>query len=75
MNCIICIISIFGIFCICYMVNNYNIIIAQNSYREDMKIILRINNVDYVERKEIISKIMCGNYENLLDIVDNIQIN
>ncbi len=75
MNCIIFIISVIGIFSICYVVNNYGIIINQKKYKEDVKITLKINNVDYVERKEIISKIMCGNYENLLDIVDNIQIN
>ncbi len=75
MNCIIFIISVIGIFSICYVVNNYGIIINQKRCKEDVKITLKINNVDYVERKEIISKIMCGNYENLLDIVDNIQIN
>ena len=40
-----------------------------------MQIILTKECVDYEEKKEIIDRIMCGNYENILDIVDNMRIN
>lgn len=75
MNFVIFVISIFGIYCVCFLLNNSNVISQEKKFKGSVKITLNIYNVDYVQRKELISKLMCGNYENLLEIVDNIQIN
>ena len=43
--------------------------------KNTVQIILTKEYVDYDEKKEIIDRIMCGNYENVLDVVDNMRIN
>ena len=43
--------------------------------KNTVQIILTKEYADYEEKKEIIDNIMCGNYENVLDIVDNVRIN
>lgn len=76
MNFVIFIISLIGICCIVYTITNYdNIKNEENNTKYKLSIVLNVDNVDYYSRKIIIEKILCGNYENLMDIVDNIQIN
>ncbi len=75
MNIAIFLVSIIGIIVICYTINNYSLIYTENSNNECVKIVLYKYNVDYVNRKELISKIMNGNYNKILDVVDKIQIN
>ena len=41
----------------------------------ELKIILTKENVDFDEKKEIINKIMNGEFEDILDVVDNMRIN
>lgn len=75
MNYIIFLISIIGIFCICFLMNNYYFLYEEKNNKSELKITLVKENVDYVEKKEIINKIMCGDYNAILDIVDNVRIN
>lgn len=75
MSYIIFCISIIGLFCICFTMNNYWYLYEERTNKGELKIIITKENVDYEEKKEIINKIMYGEYEELLDIVDNIRIN
>lgn len=75
MSYIIFCISVIGIFCICFTMNNYCYLCEEKNCKSELKIILTKENVDYDEKKEIINKVMNGDYEEILDIVDNIRIN
>lgn len=75
MDYIIFFISIIGIFTICYIMDNYNFIYREIEHKSDLKIILTKENVNYTEKKEIINKVMAGEYNNVLDVVDNMRIN
>ena len=75
MSYIIFCISVIGIFCICFTVNNCWYLNEEKRNKGKIQIILTKENVDYVEKKELISKIMCGDYEQILDIVDYMRIN
>lgn len=75
MDYIIFFISIIGIFTICYIMENYNFIYKEFNYKSDLKIVLTKENVNYAEKKEIINKVMNGEYNNILDIMDNMRIN
>ena len=70
MNFVIFIISLIGICCIVYTITNYdNVKIEENNTKYKLSIVLNVDNVDYYSRKIIIEKILCGNYENLMDFV------
>lgn len=75
MDYIIFFISVIGIFTICYIMDNYNFIYKEYETKNDLKIVLTKENVNYAEKKEIINKVMSGEYNNVLDIVDNMRIN
>lgn len=75
MDYIIFLISVIGIISICYIMDNYRYLYYEVNNKSDLKIILTKENVDYVEKKEIINKVMTGDYETILDIVDNMRIN
>lgn len=75
MDYIIFFISIIGIFTICYIMDNYNFIYREIEQKSDLKIILTKENVNYTEKKEIINKVMTGDYNNVLDVMDNMRIN
>lgn len=75
MDYIIFFISVIGIFTICYIMDNYNFIYREIEHKSDLKIILTKENVNYTEKKEIINKVMSGEYNNILDIMDNMRIN
>lgn len=75
MDYIIFLISVIGIISICYIMDNYRYLYYEVNNKSDLKIILNKENVDYVEKKEIINKVMTGDYETILDIVDNMRIN
>ena len=55
--------------------DNYNFIYKEYESKNDLKIVLTKENVNYTEKKEIINKVMSGEYNNVLDIVDNMRIN
>ncbi len=77
MNFIIFIISIIGIMCICFTVNNVKYInydLAERN-KDNLQIILTCYDVDNVEKDNIVNDILTGNYNDILDIVDNIRIN
>ncbi len=75
MSYIIFCISVIGIFCIFYTMDNYWYLYEERNTKGSIKIILTKENVDYVEKKALIQKIMCGEYTHILDIVDNMKIN
>ncbi len=75
MEYIIFVISVIGIWCICFMMENYWYLNYEKKEKNKVQIVLTKNNVDYEDKKAFIEKIMCGNYENIMDIVDNMRIN
>lgn len=75
MSYIIFLISIIGICCVCFTMENYWYLSYEKKNKNTVQIILTKEYADYEEKKEIIDNIMCGNYENVLDIVDNVRIN
>lgn len=75
MEYIIFVISIIGIWCICFIMENYWYLNYEKKEKNKVQIVLTKNNVDYEDKKAFIEKIMCGNYENIMDIVDNMRIN
>ncbi|MBO5476967.1 MAG: hypothetical protein J6A15_04380 [Clostridia bacterium] len=75
MDYIIFCISVIGILCICYIMDNNCFLYSEMKNKSDLKIILTKENVDYSQKKEIINKVMTGDYDNILDIVDNMRIN
>ena len=75
MEYIIFVISVIGIWCICFMMENYWYLNYEKKEKNEVQIVLTKNNVDYEDKKAFIEKIMCGNYENIMDIVDNMRIN
>lgn len=75
MDYIIFVISVIGIWCICFVMENYWFLNYEKEERNKVQIILTKDNVDYDDKKEFIEKVMCGNYENIMDIVDNMRIN
>lgn len=77
MNFIIFIISIIGIMCICFTVNNVKYINCDCIEKKEnrLEIVLTCYNVDNVKKDDVISDILTGNYNDILDIVDNIRIN
>ena len=75
MSYIIFIVSVIGIWCIFFTIENNWYLDYEKKGKDTMQIILKKECVDYEEKKEIIDRIMCGNYENILDIVDNMRIN
>ena len=75
MDYIIFVISVIGIWCICFMMENYWYLNYEKKEKNKVQIVLTKNNVDYEDKKAFIEKIMCGNYENIMDIVDNMRIN
>ena len=75
MEYIIFVISVIGIWCICFMMENYWYLNYEKKEKNNVQIVLTKNNVDYEDKKAFIEKIMCGNYENIMDIVDNMRIN
>ncbi len=75
MNYIIFCISVIGIFCVCFTMSNYNYLYEEKSSKGRIEIVLVKDDVDYVEKKEIIDKIINGNYDRIMDIVDNMRIN
>jgi hypothetical protein len=54
---------------------NYWYLGYEKKSKNEIKIVLTKEYANYDEKKELIDKIMCGNYENILDIVDNMRIN
>lgn len=70
MNFAIFCISLIGIVCICYIVANKEEIMDNNK----LEITLTKYNVNESEKDDIIVKIKSGDYENILDIVDNVDI-
>ena len=75
MEYIIFVISVIGIWCICFIMENYWYLNYEKKEKNKVQIVLTKNNVDYEDKKAFIEKIMCGNYENIMDIVDNMRIN
>lgn len=75
MDYIIFVISVIGIWCICFVMENYWFLNYEKKEKNKVQIILTKENVDYDDKKEFIDKVMCGNYENIMDIVDNMRIN
>lgn len=75
MEYIIFVISVIGIWCICFMMENYWYLNYEKKEKNKVQIVLTKNNVEYEDKKAFIEKIMCGNYENIMDIVDNMRIN
>lgn len=77
MNFIIFVISIIGIMCIFFTVNNVKYINYdfEKKNKDKLEIILTCYDVDNVEKDNIVNDILTGNYEDILDIVDNIRIN
>lgn len=75
MEYIIFVISVIGIWCICFMMENYWYLNYEKKEKNKVQIVLTKNNVDYEDKKAFIENIMCGNYENIMDIVDNMRIN
>lgn len=75
MNFIIFILSIIGIMCICFTVNNVKYINNDYDDKNKLEIVLTCYGVDATKKEEIVNDIMTGNYNDLLDIVDNIRIN
>ena len=75
MEYIIFVISVIGIWCICFMMENYWYLNYEKKEKNKVQIVLTKNNVDYEDKKAFIEKIMCGNYENIMDVVDNMRIN
>ena len=45
--------------------DNYNFIYREIEHKSDLKIILTKENVNYTEKKEIINKVMSGEYNNI----------
>lgn len=75
MNFIIFILSIIGIMCICFTVNNVKYINNDYDDKNKLEIVLTCYGVDATKKEKIVNDIMTGNYNDLLDIVDNIRIN
>lgn len=75
MEYIIFLVSIIGICCICFTMDNYWYLNYERKCKNNVQIIITKENVDYEDKRKLISDIMCGNYENILDIVDNVRIN
>ena len=75
MEYIIFVISVIGIWCICFIMENYWYLNYEKKEKNKVQIVLTKNNVDYEDKKAFIENIMCGNYENIMDIVDNMRIN
>ena len=75
MEYIIFVISVIGIWCICFMMENYWYLNYEKKEKNKDQIVLTKNNVNFKDKKAFIEKIMCGNYENIMDIVDNMRIN
>ena len=78
MSYIIFIVSVIGIWCIssAYCRRWHTRYISDFLPRQaSFPMGINISKRHYEEKKEIIDRIMCGNYENILDIVDNMRIN
>lgn len=75
MDYIIFFISVVGIIIISYIMDNKQFLDYEKSMKTQLKIVIIKDNVDYVEKKQIINKVMTGNYNNILEIVDNVRIN
>lgn len=75
MSYIIFLVSIIGICCIFFTVENSWYLNYERKDKNTVQIVLTKEYVDYDDKKELIEKIMCGNYENILEIVDNMRIN
>lgn len=75
MSYIIFLVSIIGICCIFFTMENSWYLNYEKKSKNTVQIILTKEYVDYEDKKEIIDKVMCGDYENILDVVDNMRIN
>lgn len=75
MSYIIFLVSVIGICCVFFTMENSWYLNYEKKNKNTVQIILTKEYVDYYEKKEIIDRIMCGNYENVLDVVDNMRIN
>ena len=75
MSYIIFCISVICIVAICFTMHNCCFIDKEKESKGELKIILTKENVDFDEKKEIINKIMNGEFEDILDVVDNMRIN
>ncbi len=75
MSYIIFCISVIGIVAICFTMHNYCFICQEKKNKGELNIILTKEDVDFDEKKEIINKIMNGEFEDILDVVDNMRIN
>ena len=75
MGYIIFLVSVIGICCVFFTMENSWYLNYEKKNKNTVQIILTKEYVDYDEKKEIIDRIMCGNYENVLDVVDNMRIN
>lgn len=69
---IIFLVSSIGIWSICYTLLNYNEVY---NTKDNLTIILTKYDVDNVERKEIISKLYSKDFDEFLNIMDNVRIN
>ena len=75
MSYIIFLVSVIGICCVFFTMENSWYLNYEKKNKNTVQIILTKEYVDYDEKKEIIDRIMCANYENVLDVVDNMRIN
>ena len=75
MSYIIFLFSVIVICCVFFTMENCWYLNYEKKNKNTVQIILTKEYVDYDEKKEIIDRIMCGNYENVLDVVDNMRIN